>query len=74
MRQNAPMNRLALLLPLVLAIAACGTPPNEVVALRDGLYRAPTYVQAQAYCSQKNQSMRQRGNAPAETGVNFSCE
>lgn len=73
------MNRSALcLIPAsaiaILALAGCGTATNEIVPLRDGLLRAPTYAQAQDYCNKKGLTMHQRGNAPAQNGIQFSCE
>jgi hypothetical protein len=86
MRQNTGMTRSALLpssssvvlafgaaLASVLALAGCGTPPNEVVPQRDGSFRAPTYIQAADFCSKKGQALHQIGNGPAQTGVQFRC-
>jgi hypothetical protein len=61
-------------LPMALLVAACGTPPNEVVQQRDGSLRAPTYQQATAHCDKTRTSMVTLGRAPAEQGVLFRCE
>ncbi|GAA4351012.1 hypothetical protein GCM10023165_38840 [Variovorax defluvii] len=61
-------------LPLVLAIAGCGVPPNQVVPMRDGTLRATTYVEASDHCTQKGATARMLGGAPAEKGVLFRCE
>lgn len=61
------------LLPLALVITGCSTPPNEVMQFREGVLRAPTYVQASDYCQAKNMSPRWLGNAPAQTGILFQC-
>jgi hypothetical protein len=62
------------LLPPLLALAACGTVPNEVVPLADGLLRAPTYIQASHYCEQKGLGAQPQGPAPAQTGITFRCK
>jgi len=67
------MNRFVFL-PLALAVAGCGTPPNEVIRLRDGVMRATTYVQASDYCQKSGSSARMLGKAPAESGVLFRCD
>ncbi|MDB5830013.1 MAG: hypothetical protein JWQ73_4233 [Variovorax sp.] len=67
------MNRLALL-TIVLTIAGCGTPPNEVVPLRDGTFRARMYDQAIVYCQKDGLTASMLGKAPAESGVLFSCK
>jgi hypothetical protein len=67
------MKRLVML-SCAFALSACNTPPNEVVQAREGVYRAPTYLQGQAYCQTKGSTMRPIGNGPAQTGVEFSCQ
>jgi hypothetical protein len=67
------MKRIALT-TFVLAIAGCGSLPNEVVPLRDGMLRATTYAGAAAHCQEKGSTARMLGKAPAETGVLFRCE
>ncbi|HEY2256647.1 MAG TPA: hypothetical protein VGI11_13500 [Variovorax sp.] len=62
------------MLPCAFALAACGTPPNEVVPARNGVLRAPTYLQGAAYCQQKGTTMNAIGAGPAQTGVEFRCE
>jgi hypothetical protein len=75
----ARMNRhvylpLSLLISLAsLALTACGTVPNEVVPLDKGMLRAPTYIQAAAYCQNKGLTAQMLGEAPAQTGVLFRC-
>ncbi|OUM02590.1 hypothetical protein [Variovorax sp. JS1663] len=61
-------------LPLALAIAGCGVPPNQVVPMRDGTLRATTYVEATDHCAEKGTTARMLGKAPAEKGVLFRCE
>lgn len=73
MRQNAGMNRLALF-SFVLLIAGCGTPPNQVVSLRDGTFRAPFYDQAIRYCQNEGLTASMLGNGPAQTGILFRCQ
>lgn len=82
MRQNARMNRPAFptfltfptSLAVVLTIAGCGTPPNEVVPLRDGTFRARFYDQATVYCQNNGLTATMLGKAPAENGVLFTCK
>ncbi|BEP50124.1 hypothetical protein LJR260_003804 [Variovorax paradoxus] len=61
------------LLPLALLVTGCSTLPNEVVPVREGVLRAPTYTQAADHCSAKGQTPRWLGKAPAEAGVLFQC-
>lgn len=72
-RQNAAMNRLALFL-FVLLIAGCGTPPNQVISLRDGTFRAPFYDQAISYCQKDGLTASILGRAQAENGIVFACK
>jgi hypothetical protein len=67
------MNWFAPLL-VALLVTGCGVPPNQVVPLRDGTLRAPTYVHAGKHCRDKGLSARMLGKAPAEQGVLFRCE
>ncbi|MBT2322279.1 hypothetical protein J7E62_07970 [Variovorax paradoxus] len=67
------MNRFTLL-PLALVIAGCSTPSPEVVPLRDGVLRAPSYVDASNHCRRQGATARMLGKAPGETGINFRCE
>jgi hypothetical protein len=69
MNLHLPLLSMALLL-----LAGCGTPPSEVVPLRDGTLRAPTYFHATAYCEKRGATMQAIGNGPAQTGVEFRCE
>jgi starvation-inducible outer membrane lipoprotein len=62
------------MLSCAFVLSACNTPPNEVVQAREGVFRAPTYLQGQAYCQKKGSTMHALGNGPAQTGVEFSCE
>lgn len=61
------------LIAFALAVAGCGTLPNEVVPLRDGMLRATTYAGAATYCQQRGSTAQMLGKAPAETGVLFRC-
>ena len=72
-RQNAAMNRFALYL-FVLLIAGCGTPPNQVISLRDGTFRAPFYDQAITYCQKDGLTASILGKAQAENGIVFACK
>lgn len=72
-RQNAPMNRLALF-SFVLLLAGCGTPPNQVISLRDGTFRAPYYDQAIVYCQNQGLTASMLGRAQAEAGIVFTCK
>lgn len=67
------MNRFVFL-TFVLTIAGCGTPPNEVVPLRNGTFRAPFYDQATVYCQNDGLTATMLAKAPAESGVVFTCK
>ena len=58
---------------LALLVTGCSSTPNEVVPMRNGALRAPTYTQAADYCSAKGAEPRWLGKAPAESGVLFQC-
>lgn len=58
---------------LAAAVAGCSVPPNQVVSLRDGVLRAPSYVQADDHCRERNATPKWLGRAPAESGVLFRC-
>lgn len=64
--------RLSLL--LLLALAGCSTPSSEVIRMRDGTLRAPTYAEAQDYCEMQKLNSQPVGKAPGDTGVLFRCE
>ena len=64
---------LPLSLGVSIMVAGCGTPPNEVVPLENGVLRVPTYVQAAAYCKNKGLDAQMLGEAPAQTGILFRC-
>lgn len=70
------MNR-TMLLPLALGlafvIAGCSTPPNEVTQVKEGVLRAPTYVQADDYCKARQLSPKWLGPAQAQQGILFQC-
>jgi len=62
------------LLPLAFAITGCSTPSHDVIRLRDGVLRAPTYVDASNYCRSQDSTARMVGKAPGDTGILFRCD
>ncbi|RYF29843.1 MAG: hypothetical protein EOO26_16400 [Comamonadaceae bacterium] len=58
---------------LALLLSACATGSSEVIRFGDGVWRAPTHVDAQSYCKQKDSTVRVLGKAPGEGGVLFRC-
>jgi hypothetical protein len=73
LRENARMKPLALL-PLVLALAACGTDSTSVIKMPNGEMRSTSYNDAKLYCDKTGQSVKNLGLAAAQTGIRFRCE
>ncbi|MCR8526563.1 hypothetical protein WB334_26430, partial [Escherichia coli] len=75
-RQNRRMNfsvrQACLPLFAVLALAGCGVVPNEVVPLRDGVLRAPSYRQASDYCDARGKSTNNLGRENSDN-ILFRC-
>ncbi|RYF64623.1 MAG: hypothetical protein EOO22_24040 [Comamonadaceae bacterium] len=67
-------------LPLLLsvatlgALAGCAMSDSEVIRMRDGTLRAPSYAEAQTYCEERKLNSQPVGKAPGDTGVLFRCE
>jgi putative hemolysin len=75
-----PMRRLLLAL-VSLALAACNTPVTGVVRLNDGIFRAASPQEAEAYCRKDGNPIRflQQADAPAApaapaASVLFRCD
>lgn len=66
--------KLCLLLPLAAAFAGCSMSASEVIRMRDGTLRAPSYAEAQTYCDERKLNSQPVGKAPGDTGVLFRCE
>ena len=73
LRENGPMKPLALL-PLVLALAACGTDSTSVIKMPNGEMRSTSYNDAKIYCDKTGQQVKNLGLAAAQTGIRFRCE
>jgi hypothetical protein len=58
---------------LALLLSACATGSSEVIRFGDGVWRAPSSIDAQAYCREQNLAPRMLGKAPGELGVLFRC-
>ncbi|RZI78015.1 MAG: hypothetical protein EOP80_02650 [Variovorax sp.] len=63
-----------LLFPLALALAGCSMMSSEVIHMRDGNLRAPSYADAQNYCEARKLNSQPVGKAPGDMGVLFRCE
>lgn len=73
------MRRLLLaLLPLATVIAGCATPVTGVVRLYDGILRAASPQEAEAYCHKDGNPIRflEQADAPNTpgSGVLFRCD
>ncbi len=68
------MKSLCLLFPFALALGGCSSFSSEVIHMRDGTLRAPSYVDAQNYCEERKQSSQPVGKAQGDTGIFFRCE
>ncbi len=64
---------LPLLTVATVALAGCGVVPNEVVKLRDGVMRAPTYRQASDYCESRGLPSKMLGRENSDS-ILFRCE
>lgn len=70
--------RLLLLALVSVALAACSTPVTGVVRLYDGILRAGSQPEAEAYCRKDGNPIRflKQGDAPQTpgNGVLFRCD
>lgn len=69
---NFPVRQACLSLLALLALAGCGVVPNEVVRLRDGVLRAPTYREASEYCEAQGKSSNNLGRENPDS-ILFRC-
>lgn len=69
---------LALLSLASLVLAGCATPPTGVVRLNDGIFRAASPQEAEAYCRKDGNPIRflEQADAPGTpgSGVLFRCD
>ena len=69
---NFPSRQACLFSFAALTLAGCGVVPNEVVPLRDGVLRSPSYRQASDYCEARGKSVNNLGRENSDN-ILFRC-